>query len=413
MMNRFHWSMISIGVIAFVWWSFFANITPEEGAVYPKEHYLEDISKIYSDLGHAALKRGDLTQAIKSYQETVAMRPTWLEGYDRLGTTYELNNQPEEAIKIYAQAMAINPTFLDYRQYASNPAKLPTRPLHAKPSKSVEWTGQDLTDKKIFVYAERNLSDTIMFCRFLPLLRSKAAQVYFKPQEPLIHLIRQAKLGATLCNNQTNLTELDVDFHASLLSLQHYLNQELEQLNPHAAYLKTSPERKASLHKAFFNNTDVKVGIAWHNDPYKPGSKNIDILPSFFMPLCHIPGIKVYVLQKSSPTVNLKLASEGKVVDLSEELTSFTDTAAAIENLDVLISSDATQAALAGGLYKNTWFLTPTINDWRWLDHWEKSNTVWFDNFKKIHQAPNKNWQPAFNIIAEKLQEMVVARRTS
>ena len=131
------------------------------------------------------------------------------------------------------------------------------------------------------------------------------------------------------------------------------------------------------------------------------------------MPLCHIPGIKVYVLQKSSPTVNLKLASEGKVVDLSEELTSFTDTAAAIENLDVLISSDATQAALAGGLYKNTWFLTPTINDWRWLDHWEKNNTVWFDHFKKIHQAPNKNWQPAFNIIAEKLQEMVVARRTS
>lgn len=404
-MNRFHWSLISLGLLAFMWWTFFAKIVDsDEGDSYPKEHYLEDISKIYCDMGTAALKRGDFTKAIKSYQETVAMRPAWLEGYDHLGIAYELNNQPELAVKTYAQATSINPQFIDYRLYGN---KLPTRPIPLKPLRSIEWTGENLSGKKIFVYAEKDLSTTLMFCRLLPVLRTHATHVYFKPQESLIPLIKAAKFGVVLCNNQTNITELDVDYHTSLLSLQHYLGLSIEDLNAHDAYLKINKEKVAAFHKNFFNNSDIKVGIAWNPEHYMPGVKNNNFSPSLFVPLSTIPGVRLYILQKSANNAHLILESKSKITDLSEELKDMTDQAVAIENLDLLISADATLATLAGALHKQTWFLIPIVNDWRWLDYWNKNTSIWFDNFKKVHQASGKNWQPAFNTAFSKLQELV------
>jgi tetratricopeptide (TPR) repeat protein len=412
MMNRFYWSISVLGVVAFVWWSFFAKVsTKQENVLYPEEHFLEDVSKIYSDIGTAALGRGDLSKAIKSYQETVAMRPTWLEGYDRLGTTYELNNQPQEALRVYAHAMSINPDFIDYRQQAGNKAKLPARTIPALPSKSVEWTGQDLTDKKIFVFAEKTAAETLMFCRFLPLLRSKAAKVYFKPQEPLVSLVKQAKLGVIVCNNYTNLADLEVDFHISLLSLLHYLSPTLEQINSHTAYLKSNAEKVVNLRKAFFNTNEVKIGIAWHNVPYKTIVKNVDVTPAFFAPLSQIPGVKLYSLQKITTAANMNVVLNAKITDLSEQLPDFSDIAAAIENLDLLITADTTLAALAGGLNKKTWLLTPSVSDWRWFGYWEKNKTVWFDHFKKIPQSSGKDWQPTLGLLNRKIENFLTKRQ--
>ncbi len=408
MMNRFHWSMLIFGVAAFTWWNFFANTKTisHDTELYPQELFLEDVSKIYHDIGGAALKRGDFSKAIRSYHETIATRPTWLEGYDRLGTTYELNNQPDEALKIYAQAMAINPDFLEHRLYAGG--KQPVRALAARPSKGVEWTGQDLKDKKIFVYSEKGFAETIMFCRFLPALKEKAEKVYFKPQEAIFSLIKGANLGITLCNNQTNLVDLDVDYHVSLLSLQHYLGMTREQLNPHTAYLKVSSDKATLMRKGFFNNNDIKIGIAWQPSMIRPAAKETGIPLALFSPLNNIPGIKVYLLQRGGSSTS---PADTKFINLGDELKDFTDIAAAIENLDVLITADADLAALAGALHKKTWFLTPVQNDWRWLSHWDKNRTVWFDHFRKIQQAPNKNWQPTLSLVTEKLQHFVAKRK--
>lgn len=410
MMNRFHWSMLGIGIIAFAWWTFFANTKNPSRDVdlYPQEHFLEDVGKIYCDIGRAAVKRGDLSKAIRSYQETIAMRPAWLEGYDRLGTTYELNNQPAEAVKIYAQAMALDPDFLDYRTRMGN--KTSGRARAAIPSGSVEWTGQDLTGKKIFVYAEKGLSETLMFCRFLPLLQSKAAKVYFKPQEPLFNLLKQSKLGVTLCNNYTNLVDLEADYHVSLLSLQHYLAVPLEQLNPHAAYLRANPEKVQLFRKTFFTGNDIKVGIAWRPNVTRPGMKENEVPLTLFSSLCATPSAKIYLLQKST---NLPHPFNSKAVNLQDEVKDITDMAAIIENLDVLITADMTLATLGGALNKKTWLLTPLQSDWRWLNHWEKNHTVWFDHFKKFPQAPNKSWQQTMPLVEDKLHRLVSKRKAT
>jgi tetratricopeptide (TPR) repeat protein len=409
-MNRYHWTLIGIGVIAFAWWTFFAGVSDRsaENDVYSQDLFLEDMGKIYTDIGHAAARRGDLTKAIKLYQETVAMRPTWLEAYDRLGIAYELNNQPLQAVQLYAQAMTINSDFIEYRQQLRRRTKQQPRTTLANFVRGVEWAGQDLTDKKILVYAEKGLSETLMFCRFLPLLCSKAAKVYFKPQDALVGLMRNAKFGVTLCNTQTNLMELDIDYYVSLLSVQHYLNLPLEQLNMHAAYLTAPQDAVTQLRKSVFNTPLLKVGIAWDSNVYVPGVKDGLVTPQFFDFLTAVPGIKLYALQKSRSQAHASLTPHGKINDISAELPTLAETAAAIENLDVFITGDMTLATLAGALHKKTWFLIPSINDWRWLSHWDKNHTIWFDHFRKINQPQSKDWQAEQALIAAKVNELII-----
>ena len=57
------------------------------------------------------------------------------------------------------------------------------------------------------------------------------------------------------------------------------------------------------------------------------------------------------------------------VIDLGCQFSDFRDTAAAISNLDLVISVDSIIAHLAGALGKPTWFLLPRNNDWRWLQN--------------------------------------------
>lgn len=399
-MNRLNWSLLALGVIVFIWWSFFAGVKDalQMATVYPEQEFLEDISKIYCDLGSAAFKRGDFSKAIHSYQEATATRPTWLEGYDRLGTAYELNNQPDEALKTYAHATAINADFFDYRTHAQT--KQQVRPVAATPRRSTEWTGQNLAEKSIFVFAEKGFTETFIFCRFLPLLKNKAAKVYFKPQAALFKLMKQAKFGVTLCDNQTNLLDLDVDFHASILSLLHYLSPTFHQLNTHKPYLLTNPEQVSTLQKTVFNTKDYKVGIAWQPPIIRPGMKNKGIPLSMFNILCDVPNTKIYLLQKAPITPTTKF------ININEVLKNINDLAAAIDNLDLVITADTSFASLAGALGKETWLLTPQNADWIWLNHWDKTGSIWFDNFTKFQISPEKNLLPVIESMCNRLRDL-------
>lgn len=401
MMNRLNWSLLALGVIVFIWWSFFAGVKDalQMATLYPEQDFLEDISKIYCDLGSAAFKRGDFSKAIHSYQEATATRPTWLEGYDRLGTAYELNNQPDQALKTYAHATAINADFFDYRTHGQG--KQQVRPVAAIPKRSTEWTGQDLTEKSIFVFAEKGFTETLIFCRFLPLLKNKAAKVYFKPQTPLFKLMKQAKFGVTLCDNQTNLLDLEVDFHTSILSLLHYLSPTFDQLNTHKPYLLTNPEQVSTLRKTIFSGNHYKVGIAWQPPIIRPGMKNSGIPLSMFTILCDVPNTKIYLLQKAP------LDPTSKFISISETVKNISDLAAAIDNLDLVITADTAFASLAGALGKETWLLTSQNADWVWLNYWDKTGSIWFDNFTKFQASPEKNWLPIIESMSNRLKDLV------
>jgi len=119
----------------------------------------------------------------------------------------------------------------------------------------------------------------------------------------------------------------------------------------------------------------------------------------FFERFSRIDGVKLFSLQKDFPTF------ENWVKDLSSELETFSDTAAIIENLDLVVSVDTAVAHLAGALGKEVWALLSFIPDWRWFLKGE--NCPWYPSMKLFRQKSRGDWENVFEEVEKELKKKV------
>jgi ADP-heptose:LPS heptosyltransferase len=93
-----------------------------------------------------------------------------------------------------------------------------------------------------------------------------------------------------------------------------------------------------------------------------------------------------------------------EIVDWTEELTDFADTAALVENLDLLITPDTSVAHLAGGMGKPVWVLLPHAPDWRWMLN--RSDSVWYPTMRLFRQPTAGDWETPVKQMADALQTL-------
>ena len=108
------------------------------------------------------------------------------------------------------------------------------------------------------------------------------------------------------------------------------------------------------------------------------------------------PDFEFYSLQKGQPAES-ELAnlirdnwSGPKIFDFTDLLNDFSDTAALIENLDLVISVDTSTAHLAGAMGKPVWILNRFDTDWRWF--LERTDSPWYPTLKLYRQEEAGNW---------------------
>ncbi len=85
------------------------------------------------------------------------------------------------------------------------------------------------------------------------------------------------------------------------------------------------------------------------------------------------------------------------IVNLNNQLKDFADTAAAIDNLDLIISVDTAVVHLAGALGKPVWTLLPFVPDWRWM--LERSDSPWYPSMRLFRQRQLHDWDGVFEQI--------------
>jgi hypothetical protein len=126
----------------------------------------------------------------------------------------------------------------------------------------------------------------------------------------------------------------------------------------------------------------------------------------WFAPLTEIPDIRIYGLQKGPATADIeKLGLGEKIINLGNAFNDFSDTAAAIANLDLVISVDTSVAHLAGAMGKPTWLLLPWAADWRWLQ--ERSDTPWYPSMRLFRQNKLGAWDNVFEQVTGALQSQI------
>ena len=128
--------------------------------------------------------------------------------------------------------------------------------------------------------------------------------------------------------------------------------------------------------------------------------KNIDVKE--FIKLFQVPHTKFYSFQTFDGSEELeKLQQYAEIVDIGKTLSNFSDTAAAIENVDLIICNDTSLAHIAGAMGKPCWVLLPYLYNWRW--HQDLSKCDWYDSVKVFRQTNPGNWDSVFDSLYKEL----------
>lgn len=393
---------------------------------YKKALELEPYSfSVLFNLASAYKKNKQFKDSIATYKDALIFEPDYADIYFNLGNIYEEIGDTSEAINYYKKAVEYNPNDIEFQYFlAVSYLKVKNfeegwKCFEKRPSKILSistqrallgdrinskplWNGEPIEGKTLYVYYEAGLGDTIMFARYLPLLKNKCAKVLFNPQISLTSFFKENYPDIEIIDSKTSTEDISFDVHIPIMSLAYVLQEDSENIPYSEGYLKANSELVKQYKEEYFNNSKFKIGIKWQGNA-TIGLSRIIPLTSFYK-LFDLPNTRFYSVQKDDEKCEtLNLVEGYEIIDLGATFSDFSHTSAAVENLDLIICNDTSIAHLAGALGKQCWVLLPYLYNWRW--HNDISYSPWYKSIKLFRQKESENWDEVFDRVREELKK--------
>ncbi len=356
---------------------------------------------------------GRLDEAIEGYERVLSLRPEHLDARTNLGVSFHLAGRFSEAARTYSEVLEHEP---DYANARFNRGML--RLLHgdwaggfsdyairwqasgrAKPLPvEREWDGSDPAGKTILLQSEQGLGDTIQFIRYAQLLHERDVRVVARVQSALIPLLKSCPGIHELCSAEGPLPAYDR--WVSLLSLPERWQTCPDTVPCIVPYLYAEEQRVARWQARLESRKGFRVGIAWQGSKSFARDLHRSIPLRYFQSLA-LEGVNLICLQKDpSPDQLAEWKAASPLHDLGPELDAedaFLDTAAVMQGLDLVITSDTAIAHLAGAMGRTVWLATPYSPDWRWL--LDRSDSPWYPTMRLFRQPRFGDWPAVFATI--------------
>ncbi|MGC8643955.1 MAG: tetratricopeptide repeat protein, partial [Isosphaeraceae bacterium] len=194
------------------------------------------------------------------------------------------------------------------------------------------------------------------------------------------------------------------DVYAALLSLPRIIGTTLTTIPARVPYLFAEPELRTHWQERLRGVSGFKVGIVWQGNPENKRDGRRSVPLSAFAPLADVPGVRLVSLQWAQGREQLpELANRLGVLDLGAELEEFADLAAAIVNLNLVITVDTAAAHLAGALGVPVWVALPVVPDCRWLE--DRQDSPWYPSMRLFRQTAWGDWAGVFERLREALRQ--------
>ncbi|WP_050478439.1 tetratricopeptide repeat protein [Herbaspirillum rhizosphaerae] len=409
----------------------------EAMATYDKVLEIEpDFAEAIANRAYLLAGKNRLEEALAGYDRAIALLPDYPDmAYNRAVTLEELQRY-DEAIAAYAQVPSSDPNYQSarwntalcnlklgnleagWRQYEQRWQTEQMRKTQRYFTQPL-WLGEvPLAGKTILLHSEQGFGDTLQFARYVPMLAERGARVILQVQPALKPLMATIKgVGAVLATGE-QLPPFDL--HCPLMSLP--LACQTFSLNdiPGAGYLQPDPAKSESWKVRLGEKRKPRVGIVWSGSNPRvnsPATKRLDAARSIpfnaLSPLLQNDQIEFFAVQPQNSTLtslsfNLGGQSSGlnlggpRLVDYTRDLRDFSDTAALIANLDLVISVDTAAAHLAGSLGKPVWLLNRCNTDWRWL--LGRNDSPWYPSMRIFRQEKPGDWSKVIEDVRAELQ---------
>ena len=348
---------------------------------------------INPDLWNAALansmvRLGRTDEAMELFRQAVERYPNYPLAHLNYGLTLLLKGQYEQGWAEY-----------DWRWHC------PTQHEDPRNYPQPKWKDQNIADKRVLLYAEQGLGDTLLMVRYLPMVLERGPEkVILECQGALVALFTRSFPRVQIVRSTETLPEFDL--HAALFDMPLIFKTTLETVPAPIPYLVPDPEKVAAWHARL--GATSKVGLVWAGSASNPGDRDRSMPLSAMAPLATVSGVRFISLQKGPPSEQLANPPAGlNIEDYTADISNFDDTAALIECLDLVIAVDTSVAHLSGGLGKPTWI--PLPYSWFWLYLEKRHDTPWYPRSRLFRQSVRRDWTDPMNRIATELKQWAQA----
>ena len=372
---------------------------------------------IWSNLGNAYRDLRQYEDAVRCHEKAVEIDGESPSNIYNLGLALRDVGQLQRSHEFFDRAIEIDPenpeyqwdraiTYLqqgDYRQGLERyDWRLKLSRAIAREFDRPRWTGDDLNGRTLFLYAEQGFGDMLQFARAIPIVAAQDCQLIVECHPSLLRLFATIDGDFRLISSGSPIPEHDLV--APLLSVPGILGWELDGLPAETPYFR--PPEIHNLRVAQAGDARFKIGIVWAGK-LTPRDRSCSL--SDFVELASMPEIALYSLQLGERAADLgKQGAAGLIFDLSPNLNDFADTAAAMTQLDLIITIDSAPAHLAGGLGVPVWTLLNYVADWRWL--MDRQDCPWYPTMRLFRQPTSEDWDSVFVDIKQALSDLLKNR---
>ncbi len=386
-----------------------------------------DHAEAYNNLGRTLKECGRIGEAVQNCVRAIGLNPNLAEAHNNMGLLLRAQGRHDEAIESYEKAIQLKPDYanahwnyslalLSCGRYAEGwqeyqwrrKAKLGAI-LDSQRDRPGSWDGSPFSGKRLLIRYEQGMGDNLQFVRYAPMVKARGGTVIFETLEPLLGLLEgfdgiDELVAASPDGHPTVQFDLDV----FVLDLPRLFGTTVETIPAEIPYLHAD-RAKVDSWGGRFGADDFKVGIVWAGSPRHTNDANRSCALGHFRHLGQIDGVRLLGLQKGPAAARTEQADVGMpFVNLGDEFEDFADTAAAIENLDLVVSVDTAALHLAGAMGKQVWALLPFDADWRWLR--DRDDSPWYPTMKLFRQSRPGDWDGLFDSVAAELRRHVGAR---
>ncbi len=269
-------------------------------------------------------------------------------------------------------------------------------------NKKKRWSLKvDIKEKHILVHFEQGFGDSIMFVRFVEQLKGMCAKVSLVVQNGLIDLFKDSKLGVDIYP-ESEVSKINYDYYIPMMDLPIVCETQPDSIPMANGYLRVPKSKVNAYRKEYINNNDkIKIGIAYEGTLASKETDR-DIPLEYLYPLMRLPDVEVYSFQVDDLTNQMdRIPEDAQLIRLGRTFKNWEDTACAMMNMDLMVTTDNGVMNLAGALGVKTFGLFNTIVEWRWFKT-TGNDIAWYKSIKPFQCPTSKAWDvPVENVMKE------------
>lgn len=386
---------------------------------------------LLSHLGAFLWDVGQYEEGERVLRRSIEIEPNYAPSRGNLGSILGAMGRYDEAREMYQSAMKLEPDFNDatwnysmtlldsgawkdaWPHYESRLLRGDRRIYPQLPYK--KWQGEDLSGKTLWVQAEQGVGDRILFSRYLHWVKTKYPTCRILLQLEAVDLPVMSNLMwgyrdvVEFVPNGVPWAE-DVDYGIYLMSLPGIHGTTVDNVYPDPGLILSQAMRhknSVSLPEPLLPS--VKVGIVWSGSPGMKRNIERSVPFEVMMRLAELPNVVLYSMQFDNDDLYAH-GADFFIRDLARDIRplGFMGTAAAMLNLDLVITACTASAHLAGALGIPCWTLLCANPYWVWLR--DRDDSVWYPNTRLFRQRTMYDWAPVFDDVRAELEEFAAVR---